>query len=106
MQAAQGVFARKGFHASRVADVAAGAQGTVRHYFDSKETLLMAVFEAWKTEYLRQIMEDARLENAHDRHAPRACDKDRSRSLTILQQTECAPWQPNPSYRGPIRRRR
>jgi AcrR family transcriptional regulator len=60
LQAAQRVFARKGFHAANVADVAAEAvvsQGTVYHYFDSKEALLMAVFEAWETEHLRQELE-------------------------------------------------
>jgi AcrR family transcriptional regulator len=60
LQAAQSVFARKGFHAANVADVAAEArvsQGTVYHYFDSKEALLMAVFEAWETDHLRQELE-------------------------------------------------
>lgn len=57
LHAAQRVFAAKGFHAANVADVAADAgvsQGTVYHYFDSKEALLMAVFEAWETSHLRQ----------------------------------------------------
>lgn len=60
LQAAQRVFARKGFHAANVADVAAEAdvsQGTVYHYFDSKEALLMAVFETWETEHLQQELE-------------------------------------------------
>jgi AcrR family transcriptional regulator len=46
------VFSRKGFHAANVSDVAAEAgvsQGTVYHYFDSKESIFMAVFEAWET---------------------------------------------------------
>jgi AcrR family transcriptional regulator len=57
LQAARRVFARKGFHAANVADVAAEArvsQGTVYHYFDSKEELLMAVFEAWEMDHLQQ----------------------------------------------------
>lgn len=57
LQAAQRVFTRKGYYAANVADVAAEAQvsqGTVYHYFDSKEALLMAVFEAWEIEHLRQ----------------------------------------------------
>ena len=52
LQAANSVFSRKGFHAANVSDVAAEAgvsQGTVYHYFDSKEELFMAVFEAWET---------------------------------------------------------
>lgn len=60
LQAAQRVFARKGFHAANVADVATEArvsQGTVYHYFESKEALLMAVFEAWETANLQQELE-------------------------------------------------
>ena len=52
LRAANTVFSRKGFHAANVSDVAAEAgvsQGTVYHYFDSKEDLFMAVFEAWET---------------------------------------------------------
>ena len=52
LQPANIVFSRKGFHAANVSDVAAEAgvsQGTVYHYFDSKEDLFMAVFEAWET---------------------------------------------------------
>jgi len=56
MQAAQRVFSRKGFHAANISDVAAEAgvsQGTVYHYFDSKEELLLAAFTRWETEHLR-----------------------------------------------------
>jgi len=46
------VFARKGYHASRVGDIAeeAGvAHGLLYHYFDSKEAVLRAVFrETWR----------------------------------------------------------
>jgi TetR/AcrR family transcriptional regulator, fatty acid metabolism regulator protein len=49
--AAVRVFARKGFHASRVGDIAeeAGvAHGLLYHYFDSKDQVLEAVFhENW-----------------------------------------------------------
>jgi TetR/AcrR family transcriptional regulator, fatty acid metabolism regulator protein len=45
------VFARKGYHASRVSDIAedAGvAHGLLYHYFDSKEELLQTIFrETW-----------------------------------------------------------
>jgi AcrR family transcriptional regulator len=51
LDAAVRVFARKGYHASRVGDIAkdAGvAYGLVYHYFDSKDAVLEAVFrEAW-----------------------------------------------------------
>ena len=51
LDAAVRVFARKGFHASRVGDIAeeAGvAHGLLYHYFDSKDQLLETVFhENW-----------------------------------------------------------
>ncbi|MDX6479733.1 MAG: TetR/AcrR family transcriptional regulator, fatty acid metabolism regulator protein [Gaiellaceae bacterium] len=51
LDAAVRVFARKGFHASRVGDIAeeAGvAHGLLYHYFDSKDAVLKAVFhENW-----------------------------------------------------------
>jgi AcrR family transcriptional regulator len=60
LDAAVRVFARQGFHACRVSDVAdeAGvAYGLVYHYFDSKEEILNTLFrERW------QIMLDAIVE--------------------------------------------
>jgi TetR/AcrR family fatty acid metabolism transcriptional regulator len=51
LAAAVRVFARKGFHASRVGDIAeeAGvAHGLLYHYFDSKDELLETIFhETW-----------------------------------------------------------
>jgi len=51
LQAAVKAFARKGYHACRVSDIAeeAGvAYGLVYHYYRSKETLLEAIFrETW-----------------------------------------------------------
>ncbi len=51
LEAAVRVFARKGFHASRVGDIAeeAGvAHGLLYHYFESKDQVLEAVFrENW-----------------------------------------------------------
>jgi AcrR family transcriptional regulator len=50
LAAARQVFSQKGFDATNVSDMAAAAgvsQGTVYHYFDSKEDLFMAVFEDW-----------------------------------------------------------
>jgi len=52
LQAAVRVFARKGYHASRISDIAeeAGvAYGLLYHYFDSKEEVLRNVFrETWR----------------------------------------------------------
>lgn len=52
MDAAVRVFARKGYHASRVSDIAeeAGvAHGLLYHYFDSKEELLETIFrDTWR----------------------------------------------------------
>jgi TetR/AcrR family fatty acid metabolism transcriptional regulator len=51
LKAAVGAFARKGYHACRVSDIAkeAGvAYGLVYHYYGSKEALLEAIFgETW-----------------------------------------------------------
>jgi TetR/AcrR family transcriptional regulator, fatty acid metabolism regulator protein len=51
LDAAVRVFARKGYHASRVGDIAAeagGAHGLLYHYFASKDQVLEAVFhENW-----------------------------------------------------------
>ena len=52
LQAAVRVFARKGYHAARISDIAeeAGvAYGLLYHYFDSKEEVLRNVFrETWR----------------------------------------------------------
>jgi TetR/AcrR family fatty acid metabolism transcriptional regulator len=52
LEAAVRVFARKGYHATRVGDIAeeAGvAHGLIYHYFESKEDVLRAVFrETWR----------------------------------------------------------
>lgn len=48
LEAAIAVFARAGFHATRVSDVARAAgvaDGTIYLYFESKEALVLAVFE-------------------------------------------------------------
>jgi len=55
LQAAGRVFSQKGFQAANVSDVAVEArvsQGTIYHYFKSKEDLFLAVFEAWEAENL------------------------------------------------------
>jgi AcrR family transcriptional regulator len=63
LEAAVRVFARKGYHASRVGDIAeeAGvAHGLLYHYFDSREDVLRAVFrETWRAliETIRSVEE-------------------------------------------------
>jgi AcrR family transcriptional regulator len=60
LAAAVKVFAEKGFHASRVGDVAeeAGvAYGLVYHYFNSKEDLLETIFRTTWTEMLARVHE-------------------------------------------------
>jgi TetR/AcrR family fatty acid metabolism transcriptional regulator len=68
LQAAVRVFARKGYHSARVGDIAeeAGvAHGLLYHYFESKESLLEAVFrDTWS-----QIMEAIREIEARDEPA-------------------------------------
>ncbi len=52
IEAAAGVFARKGFSGTAMADIAAGARigkGTIYEYFASKEELFFSVFE-WVAE--------------------------------------------------------
>ena len=70
LDAAVRVFARQGFHSSRVSDVAdeAGvAYGLVYHYFRSKEEVLDTLFvERW--EILLQVVRDA---DAREDLAPR-----------------------------------
>lgn len=63
LDAAVRVFARKGFHAARVGDIAeeAGvAHGLLYHYFDSKDAVLETIFrETWAEllESVRQVEE-------------------------------------------------
>jgi TetR/AcrR family fatty acid metabolism transcriptional regulator len=60
LEAAVKVFADKGFHASRVGDIAeeAGiAYGLVYHYFESKEDLLETIFRTTWTEMLARVHE-------------------------------------------------
>jgi TetR/AcrR family fatty acid metabolism transcriptional regulator len=60
LAAAVKVFAEKGFHASRVGDIAeeAGlAYGLVYHYYESKEDLLETIFRTTWTEMLARVRE-------------------------------------------------
>jgi TetR/AcrR family transcriptional regulator, fatty acid metabolism regulator protein len=66
LEAAVRVFARKGYHAARVGDIAAEAgvaHGLLYHYFDSKEELLESIFRGTWTELLaalEQVEKDVR----------------------------------------------
>jgi TetR/AcrR family transcriptional regulator, fatty acid metabolism regulator protein len=60
LQAAVRVFARKGFHTSRVGDIAeeAGvAHGLLYHYFDSKDELLETIFHDTWTDLLAAMQD-------------------------------------------------
>src|SRR5262249_56639167 len=62
LRAAVEVFARKGYHGCRIADVAreAGvAYGLVYHYFKNKEELLQLVFEAGWGGFMSRIRDAA-----------------------------------------------
>ena len=64
LRAAVEVFARKGYHGCRIADVAkeAGvAYGLVYHYFRNKEELLQLVFEAGWGGFLTRIRDAAEM---------------------------------------------
>ena len=69
LHAAVRAFARKGYHACRVSDIAteAGvAYGLVYHYFGSKEALLEAIFKETWGAMLETVSSVERL----DAHAP------------------------------------
>ena len=60
LDAAAGVFARKGFHTSRVGDIAeeAGvAHGLLYHYFSSKDEVLDTIFHEHWTALLDRLHE-------------------------------------------------
>ncbi len=81
LDAAVRVFARKGFHASRVGDIAeeAGvAHGLLYHYFKSKDEVLQAVFqENWS-------LLVARIESVEETDEP-AADQLRHISAIVLR---------------------
>jgi TetR/AcrR family fatty acid metabolism transcriptional regulator len=74
LEAAVRVFARKGYHAARVGDIAteAGvAHGLLYHYFESKEQLLESIFRETWTELLgalEQVEHDVRPAGEQLRH--------------------------------------
>src|ERR1700754_1086281 len=61
LQAAVKVFARNGFHATRVSEVAKAAgvaDGTIYLYFESKEELLFSLFEDRVSRLLRFMKDE------------------------------------------------
>lgn len=61
LQAALELFAEYGYHGTAVPQVAERARvgaGTVYRYFDSKEALVNALFQKWKAEMGRALMQD------------------------------------------------
>ncbi len=108
LDAAVAVFARNGYHTSRVADVAAEAgvaHGLVYHYFSSKEALLDAVFErtwsdlleAWRAveqspqparEQLRQVAAIVLRFWRHDPNLVRLLVREVARSPQVEQQAD------------------
>jgi TetR/AcrR family transcriptional regulator, repressor of fatR-cypB operon len=61
MQAALALFAAQGFHGTSMPDVAAKAHvgaGTIYRYFESKEALVNALFQQWKSELTRQLLDE------------------------------------------------
>ena len=68
LEASVRVFARKGYHTSRVGDIAeeAGiAHGLLYHYFGSKDEVLETVFRETWTELLAALAEVERLSLIH-----------------------------------------
>jgi len=64
LSAATTVFARRGFHGTRVADIAdhAGiAYGLVYHHFKNKEEILAAIYAEQWGEYLRHLEDTRRM---------------------------------------------
>lgn len=54
VEAAAEVFARRGFHATKMQEVATAAgvaKGTLYEYFATKEDLFLSVYDAWMSEY-------------------------------------------------------
>ena len=52
------VFARHGYHATKMQDIATKAdigKGTIYEYFHTKEELFLAIYDAWMTEYEQTI---------------------------------------------------
>ncbi|MCP4869681.1 MAG: TetR/AcrR family transcriptional regulator [Proteobacteria bacterium] len=58
LEAAVGVFAKQGFHKSRVSDVARAAEvadGTIYLYFKSKDDILISIFEETMADMIERV---------------------------------------------------
>lgn len=61
------VFAQKGYHESKMQDIASAAdigKGTIYEYFRTKEELFHAVYDAWMSEY--ELLISTRVEDSPD----------------------------------------
>lgn len=61
LQAALQLFAERGFHGTsvaQIADLADVGAGTIYRYFKDKEVLVNEIYQHWKTDLARAILED------------------------------------------------
>jgi AcrR family transcriptional regulator len=59
LDAALHCFVDRGFHGTAMPEIAAAAQistGTIYHYFETKETLVNALFRVWKTTIAQRVI--------------------------------------------------
>lgn len=62
LQAATAIFSQKGFHDTKMQDIADAAgvgKGTLYEYFETKEELFLAVYESWIEEYETEMTRQA-----------------------------------------------
>lgn len=96
LQAAVGVFARKGYHGARVAEIARKAKvadGTIYLYFHNKEDILVSLFDDLMSEHVQQVKDalpevpdaEGRLRLVADHHL-RALGQ--NRDLAVVFQVE------------------
>jgi len=67
LQAARQVFANQGFHNTRMSDIAQAtgvSQGTLYHYFRSKDELFLAVLNVWN-EQIKSVVEQLPAADVH-----------------------------------------
>jgi AcrR family transcriptional regulator len=68
LEAALELFAERGFHGTTVPEVATKAgvgAGTLYRYFESKEALVNALYQHWKSTYGRMLMTDLPMHEPH-----------------------------------------
>lgn len=67
LEAAARLFAQKGYHATRVAEIAEAAgiaKGTLYEYFPTKEELFYALLDSWLGQFESELLQ--RLQGSHD----------------------------------------